>query len=166
VQLIFGDILAVELMQRKNFSLNEYAMNHPAGSIGNKITLTVEDLMLKEQEIPLCFPEDQLIDVLSQLSNKCCGSLIVIDKNRNLLGVFTDGDLRRSIEKDRETFLYKKMKDLMTHSPKWIYKDVLAVHAMHEMEKENPVTILPVLDKNLKVVGIIKMHDIIQSGLS
>lgn len=167
VQLIYGDVLAVELMRRKNFSLDEYAKNHPAGTIGKLITFKVKDLMIKGLGVPLCKAEDRLIDVLSLLSSKCCGSLIVIDGSDRLLGVFTDGDLRRAIEADRQNFLYKTMEELMTKKPKWIDQDALVIDAMHEMEKDKNklISILPVLEKKMKVVGIIRMHDIILAGL-
>lgn len=167
VQLIFGDVLAVELMRRKNFSLDEFAANHPGGSIGKLITLKVKDLMLKEKDIPFCKKEDLLVDVLSTLSEKRCGCLIVVDGVYNLLGVFTDGDLRRSIQADKESFLSRKMEELMSKDPKWIFEEALAARAMEEMEKDKKklITILPVLDKNKKVAGVIRMHDIIQEGL-
>lgn len=166
VQLIFGDVLAVELMRRKNFSIDEFAANHPGGSIGKLITLKVKDLMLKGADVPFCKKEDLLIDVLSVLSEKRCGCLIIVDENSHLLGVFTDGDLRRAIESDKENFLYRKMETFMSKTPKWIFEDALAAKAMEEMETDKKlVTILPVLGKNKKVVGIIRMHDIVQEGL-
>lgn len=167
VQLIFGDVLAVELMRRKNFSLDEYAANHPGGSIGKLITLKVRDLMLKGEDIPLCKKDDLLIDVIAVLSEKCCGCLIVVDDSYCLLGVFTDGDLRRAIQDDKEKFLYRKMDSLMSRSPKWIHEETLAALAMQEMERDKKklITILPVLEKSRKVVGVIRMHDIIQEGL-
>jgi arabinose-5-phosphate isomerase len=165
LQLIFGDVLAVALMKEKNFSLEEYAMNHPAGAIGKRIALRVEDLLFEEEGLPLCYENDILIDILHVLSSKKCGSLIVVDKNEQLLGIFTDGDLRRSIQKHGKNFIYKKIKDLMTVSPKSISKDKLAIDAMKKMEEDKLITVLPVVDKE-KVIGIIRMHDIIQAGLN
>lgn len=167
VQLIYGDVLAIELMRRKNFSLDEYAKNHPAGSIGKIITIQVNDLMLKGLDLPLCQKKDRLIDVLPVLSAKCCGALIVVDNLSHLLGIFTDGDLRRAIESDRQNFLYKTMDELMTRHVKWVYEDSLAFDAMKEMEKDKNklVSVLPVLDSSMKVSGIIRMHDIILAGL-
>lgn len=167
IQLIFGDVLAVELMRRKNFSITEFAINHPSGHIGKKITLKVKDLMLKDEEIPLCGPKDRLVDLISLLSEKKCGALIIVDSTNSLLGVFTDGDLRRSIERDKDRFLYKNIEDLMTRSPQWVSADILAYEAMKEMEKDGKklITILPVLDEAAKVIGVIRMHDILQAGL-
>ena len=167
VQLIFGDVLAVELMRRKNFSLDEFAKNHPAGSIGKLITLKVKELMVTGNDIPFCHREDLLIDVISILSEKRCGALLIVNKSLKLLGIFTDGDLRRAIEVDRENFLNKKMHEVMTETAKAINEDDLASKAMEEMEKDPKklVTILPVLDKEKKVLGVIRMHDILQEGL-
>lgn len=166
-QLIFGDILSVALMTYKNFSLMEYAMNHPAGRIGRRLTLRVGDLMLKGKDIPLCYPEDRLVDTLVELSDKRCGCVLVIDKEQSLMGIFTDGDLRRSLQKFGSQALEATMKEVMTKTAKLIKSDEMASQALTIMEgdQQHPVTVLPVLDENSKVVGLIKMHDIVQSGL-
>src|SRR5271170_2711090 len=96
-QLIFGDCLAIALMQAKQFTLSDFASNHPAGLLGRKITLKVSDLMLKGDSIPICREQDRLIDVLHELTAKRCGCLLIGDAG-SLLGIFTDGDLRRAIE--------------------------------------------------------------------
>ena len=167
VQLIFGDILTVALMRNKHFTLDDYAINHPSGSIGKKIVLKVKDVMLKEDELPLCSSQDLLVDVLSTLSEKRCGCLVAVDEKGRLAGVFTDGDLRRAIERDKKGFLYTKIEDLMTKNPKWIRKDILAFDAMQEMEKDPKklVMMLPVVEDGGKVIGIIRMHDIVQQGI-
>jgi arabinose-5-phosphate isomerase len=167
VQLIFGDVLAVALMREKKFTLSEFAINHPAGSIGKKIALCVEDLMFKEKEIPLCSCDSFVIDVLTELSSKKCGALIVVNKEKQLEGVFTDGDLRRAIQKYGKEFLSQKVKDLMTPSPKSTTKKTLAWQAMKQMEEDPKklITILPVVEEK-KVVGVIRLHDILQAGLS
>lgn len=167
LQLIFGDILAVALMQKKAFSLNDYALNHPSGSIGRKIILKVEDLMVRGKDLPLCLENDCLIDVLSVFSLKKCGALLVVGKEGVLEGLFTDGDLRRALHKDKKDCLYKRMKDLMTVDFKWAAKEDLAVKAMQKMEEDENklITVLPVLEENRKVVGLIRLHDILQAGL-
>ncbi|KPK33093.1 MAG: Gut Q protein [Chlamydiae bacterium SM23_39] len=165
VQLIFGDILIVSLMQKKKFTLEDYYNNHPSGNIG-KMLIKVEEVMLKEEKIPLCYEEDMLVDVIDVLSLKRCGCLLVIDRERNLKGIFTDGDLRRSIEKDKRGFLYKKMKELMTKNPRCISKDKLTIDAINEMEKDKNrlITVLAVVEEK-KVIGIIRMHDILQRSV-
>jgi arabinose-5-phosphate isomerase len=152
-------------MKDKKFTLGEYATNHPSGTIG-RMLLKVEDLMLKGKDIPFCSSNDKLIEVISTLSEKRCGCLLIVDDLGVLEGVFTDGDLRRAIEKNKN-FLNEKIKIFMTKNPKWISKDKLVVDAMKEMEKDPKklVTILPVLKKNRKIIGIIRMHDILSAGL-
>ncbi|MBN4067113.1 KpsF/GutQ family sugar-phosphate isomerase [Simkania negevensis] len=166
VQMIFGDIIAVALMKAKSFSIEEYASNHPAGSIGKRATLKVKDLMLCGEDVPLCRPHDLLVDVLVELSNKRCGCLVVADENKAMKGIFTDGDLRRALQAKGATIMDATLEELMLKTPRSIAPDVLAWHAMKKMEEDqkHPITVLPVID-DTRVVGIIKMHDIIQSGL-
>ncbi len=166
LQLIFGDVLATAMMRKKNFTLQDYALNHPAGLIGKKITLRVEDLMLKGKDVPLCKPSDQLIDVLPRLSEKRCGMLLVVDEAGKLLGIFTDGDLRRALESQGGKILEKPVAELMNASPRWTHKDILAVDALKQME-ENPksrIMALAVLERG-KVIGLLHIHDILQAGL-
>lgn len=165
VQLIFGDCLAIALMQGKRFTMADFALNHPAGMLGRKITLKVSDMMLCNDALPLCGPKDLLIHVLPCLSEKRCGCLLIVEK-RSLLGIFTDGDLRRAIEKKKEAALRIPMEELMTHSPRTTTPDALAIHALKQME-ENPkqlITSLPVINQ-AELVGLIRMHDILQEGL-
>lgn len=167
VQLIYGDVLAVMMMRKKNFSLKEFVKNHPAGAIGKRISLHVKDLMIKDDGIPFARKNDLLIDVLYELSEKKCGCLLIVDDKKELLGIFTDGDLRRSIQKRGAEALSVTLSKLMTPGPTWTNKDQLVIDAMKQME-ENPkklITVLPVLEKK-KVIGILRMHDILQAGLS
>lgn len=167
IQLIFGDLLAIALMRLKNFSLEDYRLNHPAGRIGKRISLKVSDLMLTGSGIPLCKPHDKLVDSLVELSNKRCGCVLVVDDAQILQGIFTDGDLRRSLQRHGASSLHFNMEELMTKTARWIEPHNLAWDAMRQMEgdQKNAITVLPVLDSNKKVTGIIKLHDIVQSGL-
>lgn len=164
IQLIFGDVLTVALMQKKNFSITQYALNHPAGAIGKQITLKVKDLMITSEALPICLEEDLIKDVLHILSSKKCGCLLIVDKKNKLKGIFTDGDLRRLIQ-DHSDFFNKRMKDIMIHSPISIDQDSLAIDAMKQMEAQKQITVMPVIGENQNLIGLIKMHDIIQSGL-
>ena len=166
LQLLFGELIAVSLMRKKNFSISQYALNHPSGSIGKKMTLTVDDLMLQEDQLPLCSTEALLGDVLVELTNKKCGCLLVVDKARTLVGVFTDGDLRRALQQKGSAVLEDKVAQLMTYSPLSATKKELAIEAMKRMQKDPKkwVMMLPVLEEK-KVVGLLRMHDIIHSGL-
>lgn len=165
-QLILGDCLAIALMQSKSFSVADFAANHPGGLLGRKITFKVADLMLKNEEVPLCHPSDLLMDVLHVLSQKQCGCLIVADEKRELKGIFTDGDLRRAIQCNGPEALKMPLQALMTISPKTISQEKLALEAVKQMEEDPTrlITVLPVLE-NGHVVGLIRMHDILQREL-
>lgn len=166
-QMIFGDALAVALMMKKNFSLIEYASNHPAGKIGRRLTLRVKDLMLKGADVPLCRPDDKLINTLVELSNKKCGCVMIVDAQMKLMGIFTDGDLRRSLQKFGSQVLEIDMSEIMTQTARFVSSEAMASEALSLMEadQKHPITVLPVIDEKEKVVGLIKMHDIVQSGL-
>ncbi len=169
VQLLFGDALAVALMKAKGFSLDDYAYNHPSGTIGSKIktTLTVGELMMHGDQIPICHPEDKLSDVLAELSNKKCGCLIVVDKQKRLQGIFTDGDLRRALQSQGTGILEQKLEILMTRTAKHTPRETLAWDAVKFMQKDSKkwIFVMPVVEDQ-KVVGVIRMHDIIYAGIS
>jgi len=167
VQLLFGDLLTIALMRAKGFALSSYALNHPSGSIGKKMTLTVEALMYKGEQIPLAGPGDLLRDVLDELTSKKCGALLVADAQKNLLGIFTDGDLRRGLQQQGSDFLHKPICELMTGAAMRIESDQLAWDALKIMQSDPKkfVMVLPVV-KEGKIVGILRMHDIIQAGIS
>lgn len=167
VQLLFGDLLAIALMRTKGFNLDAYAQNHPLGSIGKKVSVTVDELMYKGEQIPLAKPQDRLIDVLVELSNKKCGALLVSDEENNFLGIFTDGDLRRTLQNQGSDVLTRTMQELMTSSALSVEKGSLAWDALKIMQKDPKrfVMVLPVLDGG-KVAGLLHMHNVIQSGVA
>lgn len=166
LQMVFGDVIAVALMQKKSFSLDDYALNHPAGRIGRRISMRVRDLMIGGEGIPLCSPNDKLADTLIELSDKQCGCVLISGPEKNLLGIFTDGDLRRSLQEKGAAVFSATMEELMIKNPRAIESNELVTAAMEKMEsnQKQPITVLPALEKG-KIVGIIKMHDIVQSGI-
>ncbi len=162
LQLIFGDVLAIALMQKKRFQLKHYSLNHPGGTIGKRVSKKVKDLMV---EAPLAFLEDSLQDSLSEFSEKKCGCLLIIDKKKSLQGIFTDGDLRRALQKEGPSLVYKKCKELMNPSPISVDPEELAFFALKKMENpKKPIMVLPVV-KEKEVMGILRMHDILQEDL-
>lgn len=167
VQMLYGDLLAVALMRMKQFSLDDYALNHPAGRIGKRISLKVQDLMIQGANLPLCFPQDILMNILVELSQKRCGCILIIDQTNQLEGIFTDGDLRRSLEKFGARALEMSMKELMTTSPRSVAPDRLAWESMQlmEIDQTHAISVLPVLNPDHTVAGLIKLHDIVQSGI-
>lgn len=166
-QIIVGDVLAMALMKDRQFSLDDYAMNHPAGTLGKRITVRVSDLMIREPYIPFCKSTDSLMESLVELSDKRAGCLLVIDDEKKLLGIFTDGDLRRALQNKGPDVLHCQMGDLMTKGGRSTSAHLLAWEAMQMMEenKKSPIMVLPVVDDNKKILGLLKMHDILQSGI-
>lgn len=168
VQIIFGNTLAVALMEGKNFSLEHYLLNHPSGMIANKIRLKVSDIMLQNTSLPICFSDQEIKEVLVELSDKRCGCLLVLNEEKQLKGIFTDGDLRRAISKDAEKVfnhrvdLYATQKYISTHPEASI---VEALKIMQEHDQAKKVNVLPVLE-NEKLVGLIRLHDIIGLGFN
>ncbi len=164
-QLIFGDVLAVALMQKKRFSIDQYALNHPAGQIGLRANLKVEELMQKE--LPSCSPEATLGDVMNLISKGKSGCLVVLGEKRELLGIFTDGDLRRALQTHGGACLQKPLSSLMTEAPRSIDQSSLAFDALKKMEenKMSPIAALPVTNQKGEVVGLIKLHQLVQAGL-
>lgn len=166
VQLLFGDLLAVALMQAKELKLETFALNHPAGRIGKRATLKVKDLMVGIGRVPLCPPESRLEEILGEFSGRQCGCVLVTDAQRKLQGIFTDGDLRRALEERGGAVLSERLETLMTRLPKTASPEALAWEALQLMEanQNSPITVLPVVSQG-EVVGLLKMHDLIQSGL-
>jgi len=167
VQLLFGDALAISLMKRKGFSLTDYSENHPAGTIGKKATLTVQDIMLPLDKLPLCHPSKTLQEVLPEFSEKRLGCLIVANEQREIQGIFTDGDLRRALQSQGSSVLEKTLSALMTPAALTTRPREMAWDAMKLMQKDPSrwVMMLPVVDGR-HVVGLIRMHDIIHAGIS
>lgn len=166
VQLLFGDCLAIALMQARQFSIENFAANHPAGLLGRKITMRVVDLMLQEESLPMAKLNDRLIDMLHELSAKKCGCLLVCDEDKHLMGIFTDGDLRRAIQLQGANALQMKLSELMTSAPLTVAPHLLVLEAVRKMEEDTSrlVTVLPVVVGG-KPIGVLRMHDVIQAGL-
>jgi len=161
--LAMGDALAVALIKRRGFKESDYAFFHPGGSLGKRLILKVEDIMRKGIENPIV-DEDALVkDVLVKITSVRAGSASVVDKKRQLLGIFTDGDLRRHLESDQNIAL-RKIKDVMTRSPKTITKEKLAAEALRIL-KENRIDEIPVVDDKNRPIGLIDVQDLLKAGL-
>lgn len=158
VQIVLGDAIASELMSRRNFMPEDFAMFHPGGKLGKRF-LKVKELMHKGDEIPFVFEEDIMKDVIYTISSKKLGVAVVSNKDKKLLGVITDGDLRRLLEKYGGDLLIKKAKECATLNPQTISKESLAVEALNIME-EKKITSLVVVDEKKLVKGIVHLHDL------
>jgi len=165
VTLAMGDALAIALMTKKKIDQNGFAAFHPGGSLGRRLLTTVEDLMHKSDQVPLVSAGDDVKQSLYIMTKKGFGIVGVLDKGKNLIGVITDGDLRRMLEK-RSNFLNKVAKDIMSKNPKWIESNCLAIDALHLME-EHAITNLFVYTKEKvgRPIGIIHIHDILRYGI-
>lgn len=164
VQLLFGDLLSIALMKEKGFSIEEFAGNHPSGAIGQKVECFVGDLMKSGEDLPICRGEDRLVDVIVELSNKRCGCLLVLSEEERLLGIFTDGDLRRALQLEGALVLEKTMQELMSKDPIVMNPKELAHSAMQKMQEKKYVMMAPVVEED-RVVGLIRMHDIIHKEI-
>ncbi len=167
VQLLFGDALAIALMKEKGFTLNSYGENHPDGMIGKKASITVQDLMIPLHQLPLCTPSKMVNEVLFEFSDKRLGCVIVVDESQVFQGIFTDGDLRRSLQSMGSAVLEKKIGDLMTRSALTTHTTEMAWEALKLMQKDPNrwIMMLPVLQGS-QIVGMIRMHDIIHAGIA
>jgi arabinose-5-phosphate isomerase len=165
VTLVLGDALAVALIKLRGFNENDFAIRHPGGALGRRLLLRVSDLMHEGENIPLVRENTSMREVIYEITSKKLGVTGVVGDNGELIGVITDGDLRRALEKF-EDLLNRKAYEIMTKNPKWILKDELAAKALETMERYS-ITSLFVFDKepNRKPVGIIHLHDLLKAGV-
>ncbi len=164
--LAYGDALALALLKKHNFTASQFAIFHPGGSLGRKLLLTVENIMHSGDENPVVLGKTTVQEALFVITDKGLGAVSVIDENGIMQGVLTDGDIRRGLSKGVD-FLQRPVTELMTRSPKTITKEKLAAQALHIMEsnKPKPITVLPVVDSDNKVIGLLHMTDLVRQGV-
>jgi arabinose-5-phosphate isomerase len=159
--LAMGDALAVCLLNLRNFSSEDFAQFHPGGALGKQLYLRVDDVMVGK-EIPMVEENTPLRDVILEISSKRLGAAAVVDKNRSLLGIITDGDLRRMLQKDIQIDT-AMASDVLSRNPKTIESGELAVKALQLMQ-QNSITQLVVV-KEGRVHGFIHLHDLLKEGI-
>ncbi len=162
--LVVGDVIAVILMQMRNFKSNDFGENHPGGRLGKNLNLKIKDIMKKGKDIPVIKRERKLKDALIEMTRKNLGCVIINDNNKNVVGFFTDGDLRRSINKLLDIH-NTSIEKIMTKKFFSCKEDDFALDVLNIMN-EKKINSLPVLDNEKKVVGAINMHILIDSGIS
>jgi arabinose-5-phosphate isomerase len=160
-QLVMGDTLAMCLLEQRKFTPQDFAKYHPGGALGKRMYMRVDDIFI-EENAPRVYADQPISEVIIEISSKRLGATAVIDKENNLLGIITDGDLRRMLEKNTNISVAKAI-DIMTKNPKTISRHEHAIKAFEKMEKNN-ITQLVVTD-GTKYLGMIHLHDLLKEGI-
>ncbi|KAA8734686.1 KpsF/GutQ family sugar-phosphate isomerase [Acinetobacter qingfengensis] len=162
--LVLGDAIAVALLEARGFTADDFARSHPAGTLGKRLLLHVENLMHDDQDIPKVHPDTPLNEVLYEISDKRLGMTTIVDDQNVLLGIFTDGDLRRLLNKGQNFDVKVPVSQVMIKNPVTIQAGLRAVEAL-ELLREKKINQFVVVDQENKVVGVISMHDLISAGV-
>jgi arabinose-5-phosphate isomerase len=164
VALAIGDALAMTVMDEKGLTPSDFAANHPAGRLGKRLTVTVGDLM---HESPNIKAEAGWLEVVRSLSKHALGAVNVVDDSSVLIGIITDGDLRRTVERTRPEALASACAlDMMTAKPVTVTSDLLAYEALRLMEdRPSQIDVLPVIDGTGRAIGMLRLHDVVHCGL-
>ncbi|EPT8467937.1 KpsF/GutQ family sugar-phosphate isomerase [Acinetobacter baumannii] len=163
--LVLGDALAVALLEARGFTADDFARSHPAGALGKRLLLHVKHLMHTGDELPKVSPDTPMNHVLYEISNKRLGLTTIVDEQDHLLGIFTDGDLRRLIDKQQGFDVNLPVSEVMTKKPSTISQEARAVEALQQLNQKKISQFVVVDDQN-KVIGVISMHDLIQAGVN
>ena len=161
--LVMGDALAVSLLETKGFTRDDFALSHPGGSLGKRLLLQVSDVMHSGIDVPVV-QDDVLVSIaLLEMTNKKLGMTAVVDNDKKVVGIFTDGDLRRMLEKNLNVHT-TPISQVMTRSCAVINADILAAEAMQIMEKKK-INALLVIDRQQNLQGALNMHDLVRAGI-
>lgn len=160
--LAMGDALAVALINRKKFTPSDFKKNHPGGALGQRLSSQISDIMVTGDKTPVAMEGIRMKEAIEKINHFNLGALFILHKDRTLSGIITDGDLRRIIL-DRGNILELDVEDVMTRDPKTIAQDMPVYDALNIMEKYE-ITILPVVDQDRKIKGILHLHDILGKG--
>ncbi len=161
--LAMGDALAVALLKNRGFTAEDFARSHPSGSLGKRLILRVEDVMRSGEQVPKVGPDVSLRDGLMEMTEKGLGMTAVVDDGNRIVGIYTDGDLRRSLDAGVDVHR-TRMRDVMHVDCKKIAADVLAAEAVHILE-ENRITSLLVADNEGRLTGALNIHDLFRAGI-
>lgn len=164
--LAVGDALAVVLLEKRDFKPEDFAFLHPGGHLGKKLLLKVDDVMHSGEENPVIFEENSMKDAIIEITSKRLGATSVVNDKGTLAGIITDGDLRRAIEK-YDNLLEKRVEEIMTKKPIAIESEKLAAEAVHIMEdRPSQIMVLPVIDKEKRPIGMLRIHDLVKEGVT
>jgi len=162
--LAMGDALAVALIMRNGFKKEDFAFFHPGGSLGKRMLIKVKDLMHTGDELPVSYPDTVMLDAVLEISSKRLGVVVIVDGNKKILGIITDGDVRRGVQRYGKEFFELKASQIMTINPKTINEEELAAVALSIMQKYS-ITSLVVPDREGTLKGLIHIHDILKKGI-
>ncbi|CAE6890765.1 sugar phosphate isomerase involved in capsule formation [Vibrio sp. B1REV9] len=160
--LVMGDALAVALLQARGFSAEDFALSHPGGALGRKLLLKLSDIMHIGSALPKVAPNALIRDALLEISEKGLGMTAIVDEHDAMLGIFTDGDLRRTLDK-RIDIHTTRIGEVMTQNPTTAHPEMLAVEGLNMMQDKN-INALILCDNN-KIVGALNMHDLLKAGV-
>lgn len=161
--LVLGDALAMTLLNLRGFTQNDFALSHPGGTLGRRLLLRVDDLMHQGEALPVVSHTAPLSTALIEMTQKKLGTTTVIDEHGKLIGIFTDGDIRRALETNAHIH-ETQVHTLMSKNPKSITRDLLAVEALNLMQNHQ-ITSLVVADAEHRPVGVIHIHDLLKAGV-
>ncbi len=161
--LVLGDALAIALLEARGFTAEDFAFSHPGGALGRKLLLRLSDVMHTGTEIPRVLPDTPMADALMEMSQKGFGMTTVMNPAGDLLGIFTDGDLRRSIDRGIDIRV-AKVGELMNTNPKMLRDNTLAAEALALMEQAK-INVLLITDEQKKLVGVVKINDLLRAGI-
>lgn len=164
VALVLGDALAIALLEARGFSAQDFAYSHPGGALGRKLLLRVSDIMHEGSKVPQVAPGTTIRDALIEITAKGFGMTTITDAAGRLLGVFTDGDLRRALDHGTD-FRRTPVDDFMTRHCKTVTGEVLAAQALHMLE-EGKITSLVVVDESHRPTGVLHLHDLLRAGIA
>ncbi len=165
VALVIGDSLASAIAKLKNFKPENFAFYHPAGQLGKRLLLKVEDLLILDQGKPIISINGTMKELIETITKPNLGGAIVVDGDNKVIGIVTDGDLRRSILK-YGNILERKIEEIMTRDPIRIKKGTKAIDALHLMEdRPSQISVLPVVDDENSPIGLLRIHDLVKAGL-
>lgn len=162
-QLALGDALALTVMEARRFSAEDYALLHPAGTLGRRLTMRVADVMRTSDRMAIVGADELVRDVLFSITKAGAGAAIVVDAEQKMIGIITDGDVRRHMLED-ERCLHRKASEIMTANPKTAKADQLAVEGLRLLESFK-IGEVPVLDNDGKPIGVLMMKDLFQAGI-
>lgn len=161
--LVMGDALAVALLETRGFTAEDFARSHPGGRLGRRLLLLIRDIMHSGERLPMVGEAATLVDALMEMSRKGLGMTAVVNQQQQLIGVFTDGDLRRTIDKGVDVY-QARISDLVSRGCKTVREDELAAEALRLMETYK-INALPVVDAKGALVGALNMHDLLRAGV-